>query len=158
MKALRWAVFVLGYLFIVVWAACGQTISPSAMEFKGPRAKGTLLIKNEGAGTLQVKVQPQGFDWTEGKPHLAELPKGFQWESKQRTLILGPGQVKYVDFTARCEAMPCHFYMTSVFTTPKPKDGDIGLTTAMWLPCAVYLCEKQKACRMRTLKEAGAIK
>jgi hypothetical protein len=157
MRILKWFVLAVLVTSALAYAASGgQTIGPAAMEFKGPKARGTMMVRNDGLQILQVTIQPQGFDWTNGKPHLAPLPEGFQFATKQRALILGPRQQKFVDFKAQCATLPCHFYVTARFETPKVANG---LNSAAWLPVVVYLCPKKgKGCRLRTLEAVGVIR
>lgn len=137
---------------LIASGALAQTVGPTALEFKGPKAHGTIFVKNNSAGVLAVQVGPQGFDFT-GGVHIIPLPGDIEFHTKQILLTLGPGQTKYVDFDVRCAALPCHFYVTPVFTTPKVENG---LNMAMHIPCAIYLCsDKAKGCRQRTLIEAG---
>lgn len=145
-------------IFFIAITTGAQSISPTAMEFK-THAKGTIFVSNPTMGILTVKVFPQPFGWTvdgdKKRPRLAKaLPDGFTFKAKQENFTLGPGQTKYIDFNAACNA-PCHFWVTSEFATPKV-EGGTGFNVAIRLPVAVYICaDKGKGCRMQTLHDNG---
>lgn len=147
-------IILLAAVALLASVASAQTVGPTAMEFKGPKAHGTIMVSNNGVGLLTVTVELQSFTWKDGGPVLAVLDPTISFESKQQKITLGPQQTKYIDFNARCTTLPCHFYVTPVFTNPQAANG---LTVAVHMPVAVYLCSQQKACRKNTLLAAGAI-
>ena len=147
-------ILALVFCFAATTAHC-QGITPTALESKGPKMHGTIMVSNPTTGILNVRVEAQSFDFKEGAPYIdAAMDNRIHVTSKQHEFTLGPQQEKYIDFTAQCDSLPCHFYVTPVFSSPAVANG---FSFARWMPVAVYMCDKAKACRHDTLLAAGVI-
>lgn len=145
-------------LMMLVGTLChAQTVGPTALEFKGGKGHGTVFVSNPGTAVFTVDVRFQSFDWKDGNPYLAPaVDPAIHAETKQATFKLGPGQSKYIDFAFTCAQLPCHFYITPVFTAPMPEQT--GFAFARWMPIAIYSCsDRQKGCRKETLAAHGAL-
>lgn len=147
MKFRNFAVLVI--LLSAAGVTYGQQVSPSALEFKGPRAKGFFTVTNTGIQPLTVTVEPMTLIISaEGVPALA--PPTVPVTFKQPQFTLGPRAVHMVDFTATCSTLPCHFELLANFMPTKHGEG---LTIVQHVGLAVYVCSQQKNCRRDTLKE-----
>jgi hypothetical protein len=142
---------VFGILMMGAVSAFGQSISPTAMEFKGPRARGTFAIRNNGLAPQAVTIQAQSFAVEGGQEKVLPLDPGIEIKTKD-SFTLGPQQTHLVSFDARCATLPCHFLVFAILTGPRNPNG---LNVAIHLPVAVYVCEKRKSCRKNQLLEMG---
>ncbi|HXA78717.1 MAG TPA: hypothetical protein VNV41_16400 [Candidatus Acidoferrales bacterium] len=140
---------ILALIMLFAGVASAQQISPTAEEFKGPRAKGFFTVSNAGTTPLLVTVEAKNLAVAaDGHPSLtADLPN-VTVSFKNPQFKLGPRAVYMVNFDATCTTVPCHFELLATFA---PLVRHEGLTVEYHLGTAIYVCSKQKDCRKNTL-------
>ena len=133
--------------------AVGQTISPTAEEYKGPHVKGLFVLQNPGLRPISVTVDgARGFTVANGQPVATPLDPGVVIVVKKPSFVIGPRNTHTVSFEARCATLPCRFILMSNFTSAAKGDG---LRVAVHLGEVVYVCAKQRNCRKTTLAALG---
>ncbi len=147
----------LAILFLVLFStsgvAHGQSISPTALEFKGPKAKGFFTVSNAGTTPLGVTVEANSIVTSAtGERRLSSETPNVTVNFKQPEFKLGPHAIHMVNFEATCTNVPCHFTVLANFTPLKHSEG---LIVVEHLGAAVYVCDKQKNCRKNTLSGLG---
>jgi len=131
--------------------AFGQQISPITQEAKGPRARGEIIVTNNGLVPLAVVLEPATLTGANGKPSVTPL-HGVTLKLSEQSARLGPKQSRVISYDARCDQLPCAF---TVFAKFVQGHTDQGVAIAIHLPSTVYVCEKKNGCRERVLRSMG---
>jgi hypothetical protein len=153
MRIIQWLLLVISALFITVYAACGQSVSPLAAEAKAAKAtKGEFTVRNVGVQPITVVIEPKSFTIDkDGNTAFRPLDPGVDVKLDAMSAKVGAQQFRTFGYTVSCAQYPCAIAFYSGFGAGHT---DSGIAVKIWLPTTLYICSASgKGCRERVRKE-----
>jgi hypothetical protein len=153
---LKWFLFGLLYLGLVVYAASAQSVSPLVAEGGKGKARGEFTVTNNGVQPLIVTVQPMSFKLRPGGTSLYYfLENTVGLKMNETSARIGAKQTHTFGYVIECHSeQPCLVaFLPRMVALQKTTTGfQVGVV----IPHSVYLCpDKAKDCRARVRKAAG---
>jgi len=152
MKPLTFAVLI---LLLVSPAPC-QTLNGLTTEC-GKKCTGEFSVTNNQVVPMVLTIDPflmfaKGSpDFTYQGVPFSRLQGQADLELSSTSARLAPQQTYVIDFRLRCHQVPCAIALASTLTPVK----SIAFTPRVTLLHFVYQCNREKRCRLDTLRSAG---
>jgi hypothetical protein len=137
--------------------AMAQTISPPNAECSAKHCVGTFTITNDMLTPMAVTIKPMSIGITaDGKLLFRELDATTDLKLSAMSARLGPKEVFAIDYKVKCAVAPCTIdFAASMMAV---QHADSGAVIRLVLNHIVYVCPKEKDCRLNTLKAVGYLK
>jgi len=140
-------------LLLLASAVHSQTISPLTNECSN-KCSGSFSIANNGLRPLNVVLEKHGFDVAkDGQVRLTPLPAGIEIQLGATSIVIPTQGTHTFFYKAVCAQPPCHAEILALLSSGERTNEGLKLTLA--LPHILYVCEKKKDCRLRTLRSLG---
>jgi hypothetical protein len=136
-------------------AAHAQTVGPLITEC-GPKCSGAFKIQNDGFSPMTFTIEPASMRFDPGAPKPTHTPlnPGVTVRLSQSSGRLGPKEMRAIDFTVRCEVLPCAVQLLTGFVGGHTING---IAMRLVIPHSVYVDSKAKGARQRILVAAGIL-
>jgi hypothetical protein len=127
------------------------TLTPVTSEC-GKNCSGQFMVTDNGLAPTVLTINLQSLTVANGRPVFAPLPSTAHVELSEMSARVGGKQSHMFAYKVHCDVMPC---VVAMWMTAMSGHTDSGLAMALHIPHIAYVCEKQKNCRLNTLRGWG---
>lgn len=139
-------------LFLLCVPVLAQTITPLATECSKKHCSDAFTVTNNSLQPISVRVTPYSFVVMKNGPQMTPLDPNANVQLNTTSTKLGPKQAYEFDFKVKCVTVPCNVVFLVTVSAGHTASG-VAINVQFIHP--IYVCEKEKDCRLNTLRAAG---
>lgn len=153
MRRLAYLALTMVILAVLASVMHGQTISPVYTECR-VKCSGSFDITNNSLIPMVVSVEPRKLSFTDTTANFTALdPNVVEIKLSETSARLSPRETHSFDYKVKCLKTPCAVTFQAGMIIGHTKDG---MAVKLILSSNLYICEKEKGCRMSILPNKTA--
>jgi hypothetical protein len=134
--------------------AKNQTVFPLTAEYGKGKAAGSFAVRNDGLQPIFVTVEPQSFTLDKNGQHVSKLSPDVHVTLSETSFRIPPRSTEVVNYKIKTDSTPQMLLLAAGMTIGHTSEG---IAVRVWLPTALYICDKAKDCRKNSLDRAGLL-
>lgn len=145
-------------LMILILSGAGvvksQTVAPLTTEYGKGRAAGSFSLRNDSLQPIFVTVEPQSFSLDKNGQHITKLNPDVHVTLSESSFRIPPRSTEVVNYKIKTDSTPQMLLLAAGMTIGHTSEG---IAVRVWLPTAIYICDRAKDCRKNSLDRAGLL-